>query len=137
MKRKLDENNKPITVSKTGSESDGLGPTSTREEPTTGSKFSDLGLDSRLLQAIATQKFHSPTLVQSKVIPLALNGQDVLAKAKTGSGKTAAYLLPLLHAILKRKQVRFVWFGAFFFAQRNARCRVAESQTTGIAVTDL
>ncbi|KAG8676881.1 ATP-dependent DNA/RNA helicase [Fusarium poae] len=65
--------------------------------------FVDLGLDPRLLQAIAQQKFAKPTLVQRKAIPLALNGQDVLAKADCGSGKTAAYLLPLLSSILKRK----------------------------------
>lgn len=111
MKRKLDENNKPITVSKTTSDSDGPGTASIPEEPASSSNFSDLGLDSRLLQAISTQKYHAPTLVQAKVIPIALNGQDVLAKAKTGSGKTAAYLLPLLHAILKRKQVRLVCVG--------------------------
>ncbi|KAF7543283.1 hypothetical protein G7Z17_g10859 [Cylindrodendrum hubeiense] len=65
--------------------------------------FIDLGLDPRLLQAIAQQKFAKPTLVQRKAIPLALNGQDVLAKADCGSGKTAAYVLPLLSSILKRK----------------------------------
>lgn len=68
--------------------------------------FVDLGLDPRLLQAIAQQKFAKPTLVQRKAIPLALNGQDVLAKADCGSGKTAAYVLPLLSSILKRKAVR-------------------------------
>lgn len=110
MKRKLDENNKPIIVSKTSPDSGGLVAASTAGESAAPSHFSDLGLDSRLLQAIAIQKYHAPTLVQSKLIPLALNGQDILAKAKTGSGKTAAYLLPLLHAILKRKQVRLVCF---------------------------
>ncbi|KAJ4174463.1 ATP-dependent DNA/RNA helicase [Fusarium falciforme] len=65
--------------------------------------FVDLGLDPRLLQAVAQQKFAKPTLVQRKAIPLALNGQDVLAKADCGSGKTAAYVLPLLSSILKRK----------------------------------
>ncbi|KAK7393964.1 ATP-dependent DNA/RNA helicase [Neonectria punicea] len=65
--------------------------------------FVELGLDPRLLQAIAQQKFAKPTLVQRKAIPLALNGQDVLAKADCGSGKTAAYVLPLLSSILKRK----------------------------------
>ncbi|RSM16245.1 ATP-dependent RNA helicase DBP9 [Fusarium ambrosium] len=65
--------------------------------------FADLGLDPRLLQAVAQQKFAKPTLVQRKAIPFALNGQDVLAKADCGSGKTAAYVLPLLSSILKRK----------------------------------
>ncbi|KPM44862.1 ATP-dependent RNA helicase DBP9 [Neonectria ditissima] len=72
-------------------------------KPDEETSFVELGLDARLLQAIAQQKFAKPTLVQRKAIPLALNGQDVLAKADCGSGKTAAYVLPLLSSILKRK----------------------------------
>lgn len=88
MKRKLDENDAPIEVKGDSDEH----------------TFGDLGLDPRLLQAISHQGFKKPTLVQSKTIPLALDGVDILAKAKTGSGKTAAYVLPVLQAILKRKQ---------------------------------
>lgn len=108
MKRKLDENNEPAGA--TAHTAPDSSKAASGEENTTssGPAFSDLGLDTRLLQAIANQQYQTPTLVQSKVIPLALNGQDVLAKAKTGSGKTAAYVLPILHAILKRKQVCFV-----------------------------
>lgn len=108
MKRKLDENDEPAGA--TAHTTPDSSKAASGEENTTSSSpaFSDLGLDTRLLQAIANQQYQTPTLVQSKVIPLAQNGQDVLAKAKTGSGKTAAYLLPILHAILKRKQVRFV-----------------------------
>ncbi|KAG9246726.1 P-loop containing nucleoside triphosphate hydrolase protein [Calycina marina] len=91
MKRKLDENDVPI-------------PTSQVEEAKKEASFSDLGLDSRLLQGILKQNFHTPTPVQSKAIPLALEGRDVLARAKTGSGKTLAYLLPVLDSILKSKQ---------------------------------
>lgn len=119
VKRKLDENDKPAAAPQASSpdgtnliESAPSGEISNKTTTTTTTDttpgFSDLGLDPRLLQAIANQKYQTPTLVQSKVVPLALNGQDVLAKAKTGSGKTAAYLLPLLHGILKRKQVCFV-----------------------------
>jgi len=114
MKRKLDENNEPTSVPQTAPDSEPDKPVKpgTSGETTTspGPAFSDLALDARLLQAIASQKYQTPTLVQSNVIPLALNGQDVLAKAKTGSGKTAAYLLPVLHGVLKRKQVRRVSF---------------------------
>lgn len=107
MKRKLDQNDEPASVAKTEKESTKSG--TSAKTTTNNPGFSDLGLDPRLLQAIANLKYQTPTLVQSKVIPLALNGQDVLAKAKTGSGKTAAYLLPILHSVLKRKQVRFVY----------------------------
>ncbi|KAI0887101.1 DEAD-domain-containing protein [Annulohypoxylon maeteangense] len=96
MKRKLNEKDEPVSVAKQEA-------TSVEETPS-GSTFADLGLDSRLLQATAHQNWQTPTLVQRKAIPLAIEGCDVLAKAKTGSGKTAAYTLPLLQAILKRKQ---------------------------------
>ncbi|CAK7235636.1 ATP-dependent DNA/RNA helicase [Sporothrix curviconia] len=65
--------------------------------------FSDFKLDPRILQATARQNYATPTLAQQRAIPLSMNGKDVLLKAKTGSGKTAAYLLPVMHAILKRK----------------------------------
>ncbi|RVD85731.1 uncharacterized protein DFL_004042 [Arthrobotrys flagrans] len=62
--------------------------------------FTSLPLDPRILQAIATLNYSTPTPVQQSVIPPALEGKDILARAKTGSGKTAAYLLPILHRIL-------------------------------------
>lgn len=65
--------------------------------------FASLGLDTRLLQGIAKLGFSHPTAVQAKAIPLSLEGKDILARAKTGSGKTAAYLLPVLQSILRRK----------------------------------
>lgn len=65
--------------------------------------FESLGLDARLLQAIAKEKYSAPTPVQVKAVPLALEGCDILARAKTGSGKTAAYVLPILQSLLKRK----------------------------------
>ena len=67
-----------------------------------GTTFASLGLDARLLQGIAKLGFAHPTAVQAKAVPLALEGKDILARAKTGSGKTAAYLLPVLQSILKR-----------------------------------
>ncbi|RPA73889.1 P-loop containing nucleoside triphosphate hydrolase protein [Ascobolus immersus RN42] len=65
--------------------------------------FQNLNLDPRLNQALAKMKFAKPTLVQAKAVPLALQGKDILARAKTGSGKTIAYLLPVLHHILQTK----------------------------------
>ena len=69
------------------------------------SSFTELGLDPRLLQAVAKQAFEKPTLVQRKVIPLVLDGRDVVAQARTGSGKTLAFLLPVIQAILRSKAV--------------------------------
>ncbi|KAK9456811.1 P-loop containing nucleoside triphosphate hydrolase protein [Dipodascopsis uninucleata] len=67
-------------------------------------KFEDFGLEPRLLQAIVRQEFTKPTLVQAKAIPLALEGKDILARAKTGSGKTAAYAIPIIEEIIRLKE---------------------------------
>ncbi|WVR06038.1 ATP-dependent RNA helicase DBP9 [Kwoniella sp. DSM 27419] len=60
-------------------------------------------LDPRILAALADLKFAHPTLVQAKAIPLLLEGKDVLARARTGSGKTAAYVVPAIQRILEAK----------------------------------
>lgn len=65
--------------------------------------FGQMGLDSRLLQAVTDMGFLNPTLVQAKAIPLALQGKDILARARTGSGKTAAYCIPIVQKILTIK----------------------------------
>lgn len=90
MKRKLDPDDAP-TVEVPRKDGDSI------------PSFDSFGLDPRLVQAIAKSEYSHPTAVQAKVIPLALEGKDVLAKSKTGSGKTAAYVLPTLHAVLRRK----------------------------------
>ena len=63
----------------------------------------DFGLDRRLIKAISKLGFTYPTLVQSKCIPIALQGKDILCRAKTGAGKTIAFALPVLQRILSRK----------------------------------
>ncbi|CAO1603271.1 ATP-dependent DNA/RNA helicase [Xanthoria calcicola] len=90
MKRKLDQDDVPAPIAKS-------------QKAYTEPSFDTFGLDTRLLQAVVKEGFSAPTLVQSKAIPLALEGKDVLVRAKTGSGKTAAYLLPLLELILRQK----------------------------------
>lgn len=89
-KRKLDEHDVPQEASAADPQS-------------SITSFENLGLEARLLQAIAKEKYSAPTPVQVKAIPLALEGRDILARAKTGSGKTAAYVLPILQSLLKRK----------------------------------
>ncbi|KAI9741064.1 MAG: ATP-dependent DNA/RNA helicase [Cirrosporium novae-zelandiae] len=74
-----------------------------KSQPEKTSGFPSFGLDPRLLQAIKHEKYSKPTPVQSLVVPLALEGKDILARARTGSGKTAAYVLPILNSILRRK----------------------------------
>jgi len=65
--------------------------------------FTDISppLSPLLLQALADLGFVKPTLIQEKAIPLLLSGKDLLARARTGSGKTIAYVLPLLQRVLQ------------------------------------
>ena len=59
--------------------------------------FSELGLAPELLRALETEGYTQPTPIQSKAIPLVIAGHDLLAAAQTGTGKTAAFTLPILH----------------------------------------
>ena len=61
--------------------------------------FSDFKLNIQLLNAVADAGFKQPTTIQQKAIPQILAGVDMLGIAQTGTGKTAAYLLPLLMKI--------------------------------------
>lgn len=62
--------------------------------------FSELELDESLLEALQDKGFTRPTAIQAAAIPPALDGRDVLGSAPTGTGKTAAYLLPALQHLL-------------------------------------
>ncbi len=62
--------------------------------------FVSFGLEPRLLKGVKQLEFEHPTPIQSATIPVALTGQDILGSAETGTGKTAAYLLPALHRLL-------------------------------------
>jgi ATP-dependent RNA helicase RhlE len=61
--------------------------------------FDSLGLSPVLLRALADQKYNAPTAIQAAAIPVALSGRDLLAGAQTGTGKTAAFVLPLLERL--------------------------------------
>ncbi len=61
--------------------------------------FSDFKLNRQLLDAVADMGYSVPTIIQQKAIPAILGGQDVLGISQTGTGKTAAYLLPLLRIL--------------------------------------
>lgn len=62
--------------------------------------FDSLGLAAPLLKAVADTGYTTPTPIQAKAIPLALTGIDLMAGAQTGTGKTAAFTLPILHKLL-------------------------------------
>src|SRR5262245_51920560 len=64
--------------------------------------FASLGLPAPLLRGVRADGYHTPTPVQSRAIPLIFEGVDVVAAAQTGSGKTAAFVLPILAKLLER-----------------------------------
>ena len=68
--------------------------------------FSDFALHERLLKAVAELKFVEPTPVQAAAIPLALEGRDLRVTAQTGSGKTAAFVLPILNRLIGPAKIR-------------------------------
>lgn len=97
MKRKIDDlrndEKPPIAL-----------PVADTKPPSQDAAFTDFGLDPRILTAIAGQSFHKPTTPQALAIPQILDGRSLVLRAKTGSGKTLCYLLPLIESILRRKE---------------------------------
>ncbi|TAL26633.1 MAG: DEAD/DEAH box helicase [Aquabacterium sp.] len=69
-------------------------------EATVENGFDNLGLDGRLAAAVRSTGYSTPTQVQAEAIPMALEGADLMVSSSTGSGKTAAFLLPALQRIL-------------------------------------
>ncbi|MCE9618372.1 MAG: DEAD/DEAH box helicase [Planctomycetes bacterium] len=67
----------------------------------TTKRFADLGLPESLLKAITEKGFEHPTRIQASLLPVALSGRDCLGQAKTGTGKTAAFALPMLARLEK------------------------------------
>ena len=68
-------------------------------------KFNELGLSEKVLKAVEASGYDTPTPIQEQAIPHALAGRDVLGIAQTGTGKTAAFVLPML-TILEKGRAR-------------------------------
>ncbi|MBT7620254.1 MAG: DEAD/DEAH box helicase [Flavobacteriales bacterium] len=66
-------------------------------------RFENLNLHSSLIQAVKDQNYSEPTAIQQQAIPLILKKNDVLGSAQTGTGKTAAFALPILHHLINEK----------------------------------
>ncbi|WP_347549216.1 DEAD/DEAH box helicase [Pseudalkalibacillus hwajinpoensis] len=62
-------------------------------------EFKELEIDKQIIERLEEQGIHTPTDIQRETIPVMLNGQDVIAQAQTGTGKTFAFLLPILEKI--------------------------------------
>jgi superfamily II DNA/RNA helicase len=71
-------------------------------------KFTDFHIDERLKKNIVTKGYVTPTPIQDKVIPHILRGSDVVGIANTGTGKTAAFLIPLIDKILKKQTEKVI-----------------------------
>lgn len=69
-------------------------------------EFADLGLGPEVLASIEALEYESPTPIQEQAIPVALSGQDMLACAQTGTGKTAAFVLPILQMIPHKGRIK-------------------------------
>ena len=67
-------------------------------------QFSDLGLAKPLLRALADEGYSTPTPIQAQAIPGVMAGRDLLGIAQTGTGKTAAFALPILHRLAENRK---------------------------------
>jgi ATP-dependent RNA helicase RhlE len=83
-------------------------PVVTIEETITVNSFADFGFDQTLLANVVTKGYIKPTPIQDKVITEVMQGKDVLGIANTGTGKTAAFALPLINEILKNPGKRII-----------------------------
>jgi ATP-dependent RNA helicase RhlE len=73
--------------------------------------FEDLKLAPAILKAVREQGYETPTAIQAQAIPLVLEGHDLLGGAQTGTGKTAAFTLPLLHRLAMNRSAQNKWGG--------------------------
>jgi ATP-dependent RNA helicase RhlE len=73
--------------------------------------FEDLKLAPAILKAVREQGYETPTAIQAQAIPLVLEGHDLLGGAQTGTGKTAAFTLPMLHRLAMARSAQNKWGG--------------------------
>ena len=77
---------------------EGIAKSTKADEKTT--EFSDFGLDPSILRAVTELGYREPTPIQAQAIPVVMSGRDVMGAAQTGTGKTAGFALPIIHALL-------------------------------------
>ncbi|KFK37476.1 hypothetical protein AALP_AA4G262200 [Arabis alpina] len=68
--------------------------------------FEDCGFDSQIMNAIKKQAYEKPTTIQCQALPIVLSGRDIIGIAKTGSGKTAAFVLPMIVHIMDQPELQ-------------------------------
>src|SRR5579863_8117154 len=98
-------------------------------------EFASFGLDAELLRGVSDLGFTQPTPIQLDAIPPAMEGRDVVACAMTGSGKTAAFLLPILHQL--RSRPRGTTRALVLTPTRELAAQISEHLTAFAAHTDV
>ncbi|KAF8410262.1 hypothetical protein HHK36_002787 [Tetracentron sinense] len=98
------------------------------EEEEEEQTFEELGLDPRLIRALSKKGIEKPTPIQRVAIPLIMEGKDVVSRAKTGSGKTYAYLLPLLQKLFSDSGSRKTAPSAFVLVPTRELCQQVYSE---------
>ncbi|KAK9166058.1 hypothetical protein Scep_001249 [Stephania cephalantha] len=103
------------------------------EEEEEEKTFEELGLDPRLIRALTKKGISAPTPIQTYAIPLIMEGKDVVARAKTGSGKTYAYLLPLLQKLFSElDSARKNCPGAFVLVPTRELCQQVYAEVSSL-----
>lgn len=99
---------------------------------TKGNEFEDYFLKRELLQGIYEKGFEKPSPIQEESIPIALTGRDILARAKNGTGKTAAFSIPILERVdTSLKEIQ----GGFTSLPLRTRCYLTAA--AGLRKSDL
>ncbi|KAJ5625891.1 ribosomal RNA processing protein [Penicillium lagena] len=93
-------------------------------QPAAKKSFKELGIIDSLCEACETMGYKAPTPIQSESIPLALQGRDLIGLAETGSGKTAAFALPILQALMDKPQP---FFGLILAPTRELAVQISQS----------
>ncbi|XP_074581377.1 DEAD-box ATP-dependent RNA helicase 16 [Curcuma longa] len=107
-------------------------PTSGNEEKEEDVGFEELGLDPRLTRAMSKKGIDKATPIQREAIPLILEGKDVVARAKTGSGKTFAYLLPMLQKLFSEGGSEKTAPSAFVLVPTRELCQQVYSEALSL-----
>ncbi len=89
--------------------------------------FATLGFEQALVEAVAALGYEEPTAIQREAIPPLVAGRDVLGQAATGTGKTAAFALPMLHRIGRRDDAHRPVRGLILVPTRELAMQVAEA----------
>jgi ATP-dependent RNA helicase DeaD len=99
-------------------------------------QFSDLNLRQELMQALTEQGYEEPTPIQAEMIPIMMTGVDVIGQAQTGTGKTAAFSLPILHNLIpgQRKPQALVLSPTRELAMQVAKAMEGYGAYTGVRV---